>query len=434
VEDSTLESPRAAAATPAAPAGAEGAAGEVQPVVAPPPGNPRFPLIDSVRAIAALCVFGLHASVSFVWADSWYAPLLGRLDIGVTFFFLISGFLLYRPFVAARYGQAPPPRLAAYARSRFLRIVPAYWLALTVLAIYPGLTAVFTHAGWRYYLFLQQYFPFYAYGGISQAWSLCVEVSFYLALPLLALLAARFAARAPRPARVRHDLLFLGGLCLFALGYRLIVTGAGTPEFLTGPARFTLVPGSWVEALPGTIDWFAFGMALAVISVAMHGRERRPAAIRLVERAPSLFWGAGLLLFVGAVELHVFADFPDVFTPLQWHVSHVLYGVIALLVLLPAVFGDTRGGLPRRVLSNRLLAWLGLVSYGIFLWHVRILEELADRSSAPGLLLVAIALAITVACAATSYYAVERPLLRFKYGHAGPRLARLRAALVRRGA
>lgn len=409
-----------------------GAVAEAQPVVAPPPGNPRFPLIDSVRAIAALCVFGLHAGVSFVWAGSWYAPFVGRLDIGVTVFFLISGFLLYRPFVAARFGQAPPPNIASYARSRALRILPAYWFALTVLAIYPGLTAVFTEGGWRYYLFMQQYFPYYTYGGIAQAWSLCVEVSFYLALPLIVLFASRFASGGTRQARLRHELLFLGGLCLFALGYRLLVSRGATPEFLTGPARFTLVPGSWVEALPGTIDWFAFGMALAVLSVAAHGREQRSMLIRVVERAPGLCWAAALLLFVGAVELHVVADFPDVFSPLQWHASHLLYGLIAVLVLLPAVFGDNRSGFPRRVLANRLLAWLGLVSYGIFLWHVRILEELAHRSSAPNVVLVAIAFAITVGCAAVSYYAVERPLLRFKYGYASPLWGRLSAVLGQR--
>ena len=67
-------------------------------------------------------------------------------------FFAISGFLLYRPWVAA-----PRPAPRRYARRRALRILPAYWLALTLLAIFPGIVGVFTGDWWRYYLFLQLY-------------------------------------------------------------------------------------------------------------------------------------------------------------------------------------------------------------------------------------------------------------------------------------
>jgi peptidoglycan/LPS O-acetylase OafA/YrhL len=384
-----------------------------QPAVAPPPGNPRFPLIDALRAIAALSIFVLHAGVAFAGPNAWYAPYVSRLDIGVTIFFLISGFLLYRPFVAARLDRAPRPRVLDYAQSRALRILPAYWLALTVLAIYPGLTGVFDRGGWHYYLLLQEYFPHWTYGGLSQAWSLSVEVSFYAALPLIALAAGRLVAGRQRPAQLRRELLLLGGLYVFSLAFRLAVTGGSTPDFLGLPARYTIVPGSVVTSLLGTLDWFALGMLLAVASVALEGRPR-PAPIRAVERYPSLFWGAALALFVGGIELGLFPDFPDRFTPAQWYAGQAVYGLIGLLLLLPTVFGGELGGLPRHVLRNRVLAWLGLISYGIFLWHVPIVDELAKRDS-PGLLLLAIALAITVACAATSYYGFERPLLRLKH-------------------
>jgi len=127
--------------------------------VAPPPGNPRFPLFDSLRAIAALSVLvyhvGLLAQIDF---SSGYGRLLADLNVGVTIFFLISGFLLYRPYVAARHGGSPAPRLADYARRRALRILPAYWLALTVLAITPGLGEVFG-PDWFVYYGLQQTNP-----------------------------------------------------------------------------------------------------------------------------------------------------------------------------------------------------------------------------------------------------------------------------------
>ena len=83
------------------------------------------------------------------------AVQLGAL--GPIVFFAISGFLLYRPWVAARAAGAPAPAAGRYARRRALRILPAYWVALTVLAVFPGITGVFTGDWWRYYLFLQAY-------------------------------------------------------------------------------------------------------------------------------------------------------------------------------------------------------------------------------------------------------------------------------------
>jgi peptidoglycan/LPS O-acetylase OafA/YrhL len=392
-----------------------------QPAVAPPPGNPRFPLIDALRAIAALSIFVLHADVTFSGGShAWYRSYFSRLDIGVTVFFLISGFLLYRPFVAARRHRAPRPSVIDYARARALRILPAYWLALTLLAIYPGLSQVFDHDGWRYYLLLQQYFPHFTYGGLSQAWSLCVEVSFYALLPLLALVASRLELGRARSTWLRRELLVLAALYAASVAFRLVVSGGGTPHYLGIPAHYTLVPGSAVAALPGTLDWFALGMALAVGSVALQERERMPQAVALVERLPTLCWAAALALFAGSIAIGVFPRYPDTFSPGQWYAGQAIYGLVALLLLLPAVFGDRRGGLPRRVMSDPMLGWLGVVSYGVFLWHVPILHKLGQRGPgplqhAPGLLLATLGLGLTIACAAASYYAFERPLLRLKH-------------------
>ena len=74
-----------------------------EPALAPPPGNPRFPLFDGLRAVAVLSVLvGYAAGVTAFNADNPLGVLTARLDVGVTIFFLLSGFLLYRPFVAAR--------------------------------------------------------------------------------------------------------------------------------------------------------------------------------------------------------------------------------------------------------------------------------------------------------------------------------------------
>jgi Predicted acyltransferases len=85
--------------------------------VAPPPHHPRFPLIDGMRAIAALSVLLVHVAGASGAADpSLSGRLLAHLNVGVTIFFVISGFLLYRPFIAERGGGAAPPRVASFAK------------------------------------------------------------------------------------------------------------------------------------------------------------------------------------------------------------------------------------------------------------------------------------------------------------------------------
>ena len=142
--------------------------------------------MDSLRAIAALSVLTIHIALpsGLLNTDSRFREYWGRLDVGVAVFFLISGFLLYRPFVRARaHGQARPPT-GAYAWRRALRIVPAYWLVLTVVALAFSLSYVFTGRGlWTYYGFAQIYENKTDIRGVSQAWTLCIEVTFYPSCP-----------------------------------------------------------------------------------------------------------------------------------------------------------------------------------------------------------------------------------------------------------
>ena len=154
-------------------------AADVDDALKPPPGNPRFPLLDAMRAIAALSIVVTHASgVSNFNTDNWLGHFPARLNMGVTIFFLLSGFLLYRPFVAARREGRPSIHTGRFLRRRALRIIPAYWVALTLLAIYPGLLGFSDH-WWRFYTFTQIYWSDSIVQGIGPAWTLCIEVSFW---------------------------------------------------------------------------------------------------------------------------------------------------------------------------------------------------------------------------------------------------------------
>jgi peptidoglycan/LPS O-acetylase OafA/YrhL len=361
--------------------------------------------MDSLRAIAALSVLGIHVGLVSGRLDPGTHGMryVGRLDVGVAVFFLISGFLLYRPFVRARALDQPRPSTLAYGWRRALRIVPAYWLALTVTALSFSLTYVFTGRGlWTYFGFAQIYSNDTDVRGISQAWTLCVEIAFYAFLPLWAWLMRR--SRMPELA---------GCALLFAVGV------AWKVPFLAGHDP---VPADWaLRSLPAFFDQFAIGMALAVLSVRWEGRPL-PRALRLLEAWPSLAWlFAAVAFWVVATRIGLTGQLLEPVTPREFLLRHELYAAVGLGLILPAVFGDpARGVLRRRVLANRALMWLGLVSYGIYLWHQTVVRWLLDAglNDGPGnaspLVWLACALSLTTAIAALSYYVLERPILGLK--------------------
>jgi peptidoglycan/LPS O-acetylase OafA/YrhL len=332
---------------------------------------PRFPLADSVRALAALAIVAYH--VAFVSGRLDTAWLAG-LNVGVPMFFALSGFLLYRPWVAARLEGAAPPSGRVYAVRRVLRIVPAYWVALVVIALATGQDDVFA---WPealiYFGFAQAYFPEHFTGGIGQAWTLTVEVAFYAALPVIAL-AAR---RVPGPA-LRGEALLIATLVAVSVVWRAVVLATVAPS---DPAYFPLL-----VALPAQLDVFAGGMALAVLSAA-----------RREGRAQSAGWAVALAAYALLALWR-----PDGET-LRVVAEHELQAVIALGLLAPAVLGA--GGPVRRTLAWRPLAWVGLVSYGVFLWHLDVLREL---DGLPVVALAVCGLAVSLALGAASWYGIER--------------------------
>lgn len=374
------------------------------PALAPPPGNPRFPAFDGLRAIAALSVLVYHAGFYSRANEGGHglSPYLARLNVGVAVFFVISGFLLYRPLLLARQGNGPPVRARDYARRRILRIVPAYWVALTVLALYPGLPGVFSSRWWVYYGFAQDYSVHTATSGIGAAWSLGCEAVFYLLLPFLSMALARLTAAARR--RGVYWPLELAGLAL------LSAASVAWRGFADGHPS---IPSS---TFAGTFAWFALGMALAVMSVSMRdaGHWARYA------------WGGWVVAAVAYVIICRGLGLGNGFvflqrvTVAQDLAVYALSGVVALGLALPAVLEPVPHRAVGRLLAWRPLAWLGLISYGIYLYHQPIADALGGGISSGGsaplrfLWLAPATLAIAVAAGALSYYVIERPALRLK--------------------
>jgi peptidoglycan/LPS O-acetylase OafA/YrhL len=376
----------------------------------------RFPLFDGVRGLAALSVLWFHVTFGgFNTLPSPIRELLGHLDVGVTIFFVISGFLLYRPFVLSRLTRRPLPRIRSYAARRVLRIVPCYWVALTVVALWLGKDDVFTASGIpTYYGFLQAYADDTFAGGIGQAWTLCVEVAFYAFLPVWAVTMHAIGRRtAATKAALASELAGVAILFAASSAYIVWVLGDVAPT----PAS------PYVRSFPGLVDQFALGMALAVMSAWVETRETPPRTVEMLRRAPSAAWlvAAGAFAVASSLKGGVLGTSSSDATYIG---QHELYSLTAVAVVFPAVlFGAGRGwGFAGRVLGSRALMYAGLFSYGIYLYHVAVVDKLAGPvgDALPGgagwqtLGLGAAVMVVTVAIAATSYYVVERPALSLK--------------------
>jgi peptidoglycan/LPS O-acetylase OafA/YrhL len=374
----------------------------------------RFPLFDSLRAVAALSVLGFHAAfISRVFTSgSFVRPYMSHLDVGVTVFFLISSFLLYRPFVRARVRGDQSPHVPAYAWRRFLRIAPAYWVALTAVALWFGLSYVFTATGLPvYYGFGQVYFPDKAPGGIPQAWTLCVEVTFYAFLPLWAMVMRRLGTR----RIVRQELVALAVLWVASLAYKAWALTR------TGPTD--LASSRYLQTLPNFLDQFAIGMALAVLSVHWEQVQQLPRAVDVLRRHDWLPWLLSILAFwIVSTRIGFTGNFLQHYSRRMFVGRHELYSLVAVGLVVPAILAEPGRGVAGRVLAGRVLAFLGLISFGMYLYHLAVIKQIDLWLGSPldvplGVRIViygGLGLLGSGLLASLSYYLVERPALRLR--------------------
>jgi peptidoglycan/LPS O-acetylase OafA/YrhL len=366
-----------------------------------------YPCLDGARAIAATAVLLHH--VAF-WTGDYTPDLIGRffsrLDVGVAIFFVLSGFLLSRPLFRAARDRRPPPRTAAYLWRRALRILPAYWLTVAAaLLVLPQNDGSGLVAWLRHVTLTQIYGTGHLREGLSHTWSLCTEVAFYLVLPFAGAALVRLARR--RPDRPTAVLVALGAAAVAGLVW-LGWNWSARP-----------FPSAGLDLwLPSYTGWFAAGMALALLTAADPGWRPVRLATDLGGSLATCWACAGVLLWIATSPL---AGPMGLYqpSPAQAVLKSVLYLGIALMLILPLVFGDQRQGWTRRALSSRAGRFLGEISYGLFLIHVAVL---AGGFAALGLVqftgnVVWIALAtwsVSAVLAALLYVLVERPMRRWR--------------------
>ncbi|HEY5170282.1 MAG TPA: acyltransferase [Acidimicrobiia bacterium] len=372
-------------------------------VVQPVRPHDRFPCFDGVRALAALMVVVYHAvffNTNFLTRGGAF---LGTLNAGVWIFFVTSGCLLYRPFAASHLGPGSGVDPRGYALRRLARVYPAYWLVLAFFTLIVPRINIYGLHGFLLHTSLTQTYvhinPFV--DGLPPAWSLVVEISFYLFLPCYALLIGALARRW-RPLAVE----LVGLAVLFTIGIVAIVAiGFG-------------YDAPWVTVLPQHLGAFALGMLLAVLSTQ---RWNVRVATRLSEigRASWMWWTAALAALI-AIPVALRLDPLAAPNAPQFIGLNICQMIVGFCVVVPVVLGPQDHGAIRRALRSRPAVYLGLVSYGIYLWHWYILRIVADWLGWPlyhgnWFAVLALALPIVVFAASVSWFALERPVLRLAH-------------------
>jgi peptidoglycan/LPS O-acetylase OafA/YrhL len=281
---------------------------------------------------------------------------------------------------------AQRPSTGRYLRSRVVRIMPAYLVAVAVILTllpdgnHPNLTV------WLANLSLTQvYVPLTLTAGLTQMWSLSVEVSFYLALPILAMLAARLPLRARVPA--------IAALAVASWFWGWIPFGA--------PAGLNSL--TWP---PAFFSWFAAGMLLAEWIHTPLGWPHRWARRR---------W----LIAAGVLAAYLVAASPLAgpaglvpSSAAQFTVKTAMGSLVAAGLVAPLVLD--RPDASHRVLGSAPMVTLGRWSYGIFIWHLAaltmvfpVIGQFAFRGHMPEVL--ALTLVFSIAIAAVSYALIESP-------------------------
>jgi peptidoglycan/LPS O-acetylase OafA/YrhL len=318
----------------------------------------RVASLTGIRAVAAILVVATHAAYTTGKYPHGYAGLAAsRLEIGVPIFFVLSGFLLFRPWVKAAATGRPAPSLRRYAWHRLRRIMPAYVVTVVLAYLAYHLFASSLGAGYnpghtwigllRNVTLTQVYTDHYSYEGylhqgLTQMWSLAVEVAFYLVLPLLAYaLLVLLCQRRWQPGRL---LAALAGLATITPAWLILVHTAHWP-----PEGARL----W---LPSYLAWFLGGMTLAVLQVMRvpsYGLVAVPLALISFFIVATPIGGAPTTAPGGLSEALVKVTF---------------YTAIATLAVAPLALGNR--GWYARLLATTPMVWLGEISYEIFLTHL----------------------------------------------------------------
>lgn len=327
--------------------------------------------IDGIRAIAVtlVVIFHIYAfgsgspAISIAGLD--LRPWLGTGFVGVDLFFVLSGFLLMLPWTNSYYTGKPVPSIREFYRRRILRIAPAYYahLAVLFLVLVPLVhsKSIITSPSWLITLlthlsFTQYLFPWTSASfGINGAlWTLTIEACFYLILPF----AARFFLGWKALVGLVVAMLIAQGWIYFSFHQLFdFIAWIYAAMGMLPPDRFTIQMFLALQ-FPGQAIYFATGMAITNLFFHCSASKLLNGPVGSLLTVAFL---AGLLWIMWLIASVNF-----------WHTSwRYIWQVVAAVVLGHLVlFAAAPNGVAQKILGAPSMRVIGLISYGIYLWHL----------------------------------------------------------------
>ncbi len=383
---------------------------------------------DFIRATACLTVLFHHLAQRMSWNSDlgfveWFRVFAAMGTFGVAMFFVLSGFLLARPFWVALDAARPMPSLGTYVMRRAARILPGFWLALTVTFILSFtlfgarldgelvlryLAGFFLVADWHWVTL----FPVEVNGPL---WSISFEVTSYVLLPLL--LAGLFLAR-PGIGGWWSRALWLAAIALALVAHWLFVTyypidnvRRGWDYGLMGGAKW------WMPRYNpfGFFSMFAIGALAAGIQVRWASRR---SWIFDILALGAIAWGVWVIADLLAAKVDA-SGFGFLGVPYSFPWFQVAIALVLAATPSTVVVG--------RVLDNTVTRYLATVSFGIYVWHYVVLE-LVRKYWAPDIdhgqmedpvkfvIVSGVITLITIAVAHFSFHTIENPVIRWARG------------------
>jgi len=374
----------------------------------------HLPVLTGMRGWAALWVLLYHAwgqaGMPAIGLDVWdfnleLTPFLRMGGAGVMVFFVLSGFLLSIPFAEWQAGMRDKPATGRYLLRRVARVFPAYYaqLAIVLAAAYLSYgPAALPNLGdlTRHLLMLFMPPPIGMEPRNLVWWTLPIEFSFYLALPLLPLL-------------LRSD------------RWTWLVAAAGTSMVVWRYFAVTWLADSSIQArvyasyqLPGSMDSFGFGMLAAVLHV---NREKMLVRLKRVVDLDRMTMLALILLIAAIYWQHYGSD-------AYWKNNPIFYlwtPALSLGISTIVLAGVGGGRVARLLFANHFMVFAGVVSYSVYLWHFPILVWMKSLPLVQAItdhrlvILILAGVPATLAVASVSYFVVERPFLRIRIRSGG---------------
>ncbi|WP_220792264.1 acyltransferase family protein [Gluconacetobacter azotocaptans] len=360
-------------------------------------GAPRpmlFPFIDVLRGFAAISVVVYHVIMHFNWTGF---PTSGPLVwfrtgwMGVDLFFVISGFVISLSAFGTLDKTADTRKfLAHFARHRALRIVPLHYATCLVFVVYIYPFMFFSLDGWKQFathiLFIHNFFLMHQ-GGINGVnWSLGDEVQFYILIMLTA-----FWLRQCPPWVIGVGAVAIAWTWRFFI-YRMTDISGPLGVF----PRF-----AYATELPGMLDEFACGILLARF-------VRTKTGASFIASNPMRLWAfPAATLMMGTISFLIYWH-----NAAYWDSAWMVVGYKTLFCITCGLLVMSACSFNQKslILISAPLRYLGTISYGIYLWHLSIIEAFKKLGWLSGPQALPAILILTIVFASASWHFFERPI------------------------